>query len=137
MATVLIVDDDPVSRVLLKSILDNLGYTTFEAEDGRSATHLYRQHLHDVVLLDMIMPDKDGFETLFDLRNSNRDAKIVMMTGGGMFTVNLYEQFAQSLHIPHLLIKPFVPENVARAVAETLNNAERDQILQGQSGFRV
>ncbi len=130
MATILVVDDDPVSRFVLTSILKNLGYTTTEAVDGRSAADLYRQDLHDVVLLDMIMPGRDGFETLFDLRAIHRHAKIIMMTGGGMFTVNLYEKLAHSLHIPPLLIKPFSPEIVAKAVTEALNNVEPEQILQ-------
>lgn len=128
MATVLIIDDDPVSRMILNNILQNLGYTTFETDNGRSGTNIYREHLPDVVMLDMIMPEKDGFETLFDLRNIHREAKIIMMTGGGRITIDLYQQLARSLRIPELLLKPFSAEVVAKAVADMLNHREPDAV---------
>lgn len=124
MATVLIVDNDPVSRTILKSILQNLSYTTFEADDGRTGTNIYREHRPDVVILEMLMPEKDGFETLFDLRKISHEAKIIMMTGGGRITIDLYQKLAHSLRIPELLIKPFSAEVVAKAVANMLNLSE-------------
>ncbi len=119
MATLLIVDDDPGSRMILKAILANLGYDTVEAADGFAAINLYRQHLPDLVLLDMIMPEKDGFETLTDLRTLNRDAGIIMMTGSRI-TTDLSEQLARSLRIPQVLTKPFAAGLVAKVVAEAL-----------------
>ena len=132
MANVLIIDDDPVSRTTLKNILQNLGYTTFEADNGQYGTNLYRQNRPDVVMLDLLMPGKDGFETLFDLRNIHREAKIIMMTGGGRITIDLYQRLAV-IAIPELLSKPFSAEGAAKAVATALNNAERDRILQNTS----
>lgn len=120
MSSVLVVDDDPVTRYLLRKILQQCGHTVFEAMNGTTATTLYREHLHDFVLLDILMPDKDGFETLFDLRGINPKAKVIMMTAGGRMTIDLYEQLSRSLRIPHLLTKPFEVDTVLKVVGGIL-----------------
>lgn len=135
MATVLIIDDDPICRTNLRCVLELLGHTVFEAESSRAATDLYRQLLTDLIMLDMHMPDRDGFETLFFLRDIRREARIIMMTEGGTITLHLYQQMARSLRMPELLTKPFSAEAVASAVTNTLDSDKRDGIgiLQGES----
>lgn len=117
MATVLVIDDDQENRAQLICILRDLGYTTFEATDGRAGIGLFRDHMPDVVLLEVLMSERDGFETLFQLRRVYRNAKIVMMTRGGRVTNEIYERMARSLGLPDLLIRPFSAEVLAQSIA--------------------
>jgi len=73
--SILIVDDDPISRILLSTCLQEEGYITRTAENGRQALDLLQSDRFDLVLLDLLMPEMDGFEVLkwikarTDLRN--------------------------------------------------------------------
>jgi signal transduction histidine kinase/DNA-binding response OmpR family regulator len=68
--TVLLVDDDEVTRYLLGGELAKLGYRVIEARDGREAISLMERDSPDAVILDIVMPDMNGFEVLRQMRNS-------------------------------------------------------------------
>jgi diguanylate cyclase (GGDEF)-like protein len=80
---VLIVDDDPVTQRLHKHALDRNDISVITAEDGRSALASFMEHKPDMILLDVQMPDMDGFEVCEAIRNlgSGRDVPILMITG--------------------------------------------------------
>lgn len=59
--TVLIVDDDPVTRLLMKQSLQDPSLTIIEAQTGEQAIDLFAEHLPDITLLDVSMPGMDGF----------------------------------------------------------------------------
>jgi signal transduction histidine kinase/CheY-like chemotaxis protein len=67
--TVLLVDDDEVTRYLLGESLVNLGYRILEAHNGREAIRIAESHIPDVMVLDIIMPDLSGFEVLREIRS--------------------------------------------------------------------
>jgi CheY-like chemotaxis protein len=81
--TVLVVDDEPSVRSLLKNMLERLGLQVIEAEDGRVATEIFRDRADeiDAVLLDLTMPRMDGAETFRALRQMRPDARVVLMSG--------------------------------------------------------
>src|SRR5947207_14526471 len=60
--SILVVDDDPVVRSLLRAALKTDGFTVFEAADGEEGCRLYEQHRPDLLRLDLIMPRMDGYE---------------------------------------------------------------------------
>jgi signal transduction histidine kinase len=64
----LIVDDDPINRMLLSAILQEQGYLIYTAEHGRRALELLAQQPFDAVLLDLIMPELDGFQVLEQIK---------------------------------------------------------------------
>jgi putative two-component system response regulator len=80
--TVLIVDDDKRSVALLETILQGLGYKTASAADGRIALRLVAAELPDLVLLDIMMPNMDGFETVARLKGNPRTkaVPVIMLT---------------------------------------------------------
>jgi CheY-like chemotaxis protein len=83
---VLVVDDHADSRDMLFTILKTEGYDVALAGDGDQGLELYRSHPADVVLLDMVMPRKDGLATIRDLHVEFPDVTILAMsgdTGGG------------------------------------------------------
>lgn len=81
-ALVLVVDDDPVQRLLTSTTLSDGGFTTLEAEDGEQALHLFQREQPDLVLLDVVMPGLDGFAVCEALRRhpGGRDLPVLMVT---------------------------------------------------------
>jgi CheY-like chemotaxis protein len=80
---VLIVDDEQFMRVIFRDALAEAGFMTTTAEDGISAVNIFKDMQPDLVLLDLVMPMKDGFETCQDIRNlpEGRYTPILMVTG--------------------------------------------------------
>ena len=81
-APVLVVDDDATLRELLRRILENAGYTVVEAENGRVALERLRTMAPGVILLDLMMPEMDGFEVVAEMRRHEawRTIPIVVVT---------------------------------------------------------
>ena len=81
--TVLVIDDDQSIRDVIVKFLQYLGYTPFEAEDGKIGIQLYDEHDPDVVLLDLHMPEVDGFEVLKAIRVRSDDTPVIIISGVG------------------------------------------------------
>jgi DNA-binding response OmpR family regulator len=78
----LVVDDDDDIRLLLEELLRGAGYAVETAVDGRAALRAFHEHPADLVVLDLSMPDLDGFETLERLRDLS-DAPVILLTARG------------------------------------------------------
>ncbi|MFC5467351.1 response regulator [Cohnella suwonensis] len=79
----LIVDDQVGIRILLLEVFATEGYDTFQAANGRAALDIVRNHRPDLVLLDMKIPGMDGLEILKQIKEYDRDIKVIMMTAYG------------------------------------------------------
>jgi DNA-binding response OmpR family regulator len=104
MASVLIVDDQDMVRKTLRLALESEGLDVREAVDGDEALRLYRTSPADVVVTDIVMPNKEGIETIFELRRSAPRVKIIAMSGRD--TVDFLDM-ARKLGADHVLRKPF------------------------------
>jgi DNA-binding response OmpR family regulator len=104
MASVLIVDDQDMVRRTLRLALESEGLDVREAGDGDEALRLYRKTPADVVITDIVMPNKEGIETIFELRRSSPKVKIIAMSGRD--TVDFLDM-ARKLGADHALRKPF------------------------------
>ncbi len=78
---VLVVDDDEYFRYLVRQILEPAGFKIIEAENVQQGLNMVRTRLVDAILLDIVMPDRDGFEALPELRNAAPNVKIVTVSG--------------------------------------------------------
>ena len=78
-ATVLVVDDEPHILDLVTTILEHQGYGVIEAHDGDEALTLLREHVPDLILLDVMMPGRDGFEILKEIRAIS-NVPVIMLT---------------------------------------------------------
>ena len=79
MAKILLVDDAAFMRMMLKTTLTQAGYTDLiEAEDGAKAVEIYTAERPDLVFMDITMPNKDGLETLKEIKALDPNATIVM-----------------------------------------------------------
>jgi two-component system, cell cycle response regulator DivK len=86
MKTVLIADDKPAGRDLIRTILESCGYTVFEAVNGKEALRQARQTHPNLIILDLHMPDVDGFGVVAELRRDPEFAStpIVALTASAM-----------------------------------------------------
>ncbi len=80
MPKVLVIDDDTVCRIALCSILSKHGLSVISAPNGREGERLFRSEHPDVIIVDIYMPEMDGFEIISTVRNSNPDVPIVAIS---------------------------------------------------------
>src|SRR5215471_7247672 len=81
MARILIIDDDADTRSLLEEVLKSARHQTVTAADGKEGYRQYLANPADLVITDMFMPGKDGFETIVELRKQFPAVSIIAMTG--------------------------------------------------------
>lgn len=126
MPRILIIDDEPLVRAVLRSILERHGHTVMEAPDGRAGLALWHQTPSDLVLTDMFMPECDGIEVIRQLTRVWPQAKIIAMTGGaknGDFTSTVAPA-ALRLGAQHMLLKPFTKQTLLAVISTVLNPQE-------------
>lgn len=113
MTKIMVVDDDPHIRQLVKVFLSKEGFSILEAEDGEEALALLEEQQIDLIILDVMMPNMDGWELCRELRDYYSDSfPILMLTAKGE-TKQKVKGF--NLGVDDYLVKPFDPiELVAR-----------------------
>ena len=86
MGRIFVIEDDDQVRMLYRDILVKAGHEVIEARDGREGMRLFRQAPGDLVITDIIMPKKDGVETIRELKRDFPGVKIIAITGArGIF----------------------------------------------------
>lgn len=83
MATILVIDDEEIIRVLLRSALEGEGYEVTEAANGREGLDLYRQKPSNLIITDILMPEMSGLDMLLELTREFLDAKVIAVSGAG------------------------------------------------------
>jgi two-component system chemotaxis response regulator CheY len=118
MPKVLIVDDTAFMRKLLRNILFSAGLDVAgEAENGKEAVELFKQHKPDLVTMDIIMPEMNGIEALKKIKSIEPNAKVIMCTAVGQ------EQMVKAaikLGAKGYIIKPFQAPKVIEEVKKVL-----------------
>ena len=119
--TILLIDDSPDVRAVLRVALESEGYSVLEAADGREGVRLYREHRPALVLLDIVMPEKDGIETVKEILAIDATAVIFTMTGkdaGGD-----YQEAAKLLGAKRGFRKPIRMDELVAAIRLQLRTA--------------
>jgi len=117
---ILVIDDDDQIRDMLRKMLERSGYDVEEAADGIEGIRLYRQKPVDLIITDILMPKKDGKETILEIREESPDAKIIAMTGGGWIGPEIDLDIAEKLGAMRTFAKPIQQEELLEAVRELL-----------------
>lgn len=121
MATILVIDDDQEVREFLVTVLQRAGHEVASAPNGRDGVSMFRSNPVQVVITDIIMPEKDGIETILDLRREHPDLKVIAISGGGRTTPENYLHSARLLGADRAIRKPFKNEEILQAVDELVN----------------
>ncbi len=119
-ATILITDDDPTLRAIGAELLTCEGYRVLEAEDGDEALRLIEAESVDLVILDMLMPNKDGLETIMDLRRRGSGVRILAISSGGSMGVDTLLKSAMIFGADRALSKPLPLSTFADTIAQML-----------------
>jgi DNA-binding response OmpR family regulator len=120
---VLVVDDDVMVLQALTIMLEDRGFKVLTAVDGVQGLRLYRQHRPDLVLTDIIMPEKEGIALTRELRREFPDARIVAMSGGGRVGKSDYVAIATALGADAGLYKPFDDDELVATLRTVLERA--------------
>jgi YesN/AraC family two-component response regulator len=121
MENILIIDDETPIRSMVRLILERAGYTVREAQDGIEGIRVFRETPADLVITDLIMPNKDGIGMIIELKKDFPALKIIAMSGGGLNRPEGYLRGAQKLGAACTLSKPLNRNDLLRAVRDTLN----------------
>jgi len=122
LTRILVVDDESEIRALVSRILKQAGYDVIEAADGKEGTRLFRENLPELLITDIIMPEKEGIETIMELRRDFPNVKIIAISGGGKALArDTCLRFAKGLGASRALAKPFSRQELLDAVQEVLN----------------
>ncbi len=118
MTKILVVDDDPQIRRRIVRILTAAGHEMIEAKDGWEGLRLFRVHQPTLVITDILMPEKDGLETIRDLRSDASRVAIIAMTGNGHNMMFL--DIAKKMGADVVIAKPFRAPDLVEAVNKLL-----------------
>lgn len=120
MNSVLVIDDDPVFCRIVEGILEKDGYEVTTAGDAQSGISRFGELNPDLVIVDILMPGKEGMATILELREANPDAHILAITGGGNFAAHDVLRIAELLGADNSLKKPFEPAVLLATVKRCL-----------------
>lgn len=122
MKRILIIDNNTNLRELLKQMLEQEGYEVIDAKDGKEGTKLYRQMPTDLVITDVVMPEKDGIETIRELKRDFPNVKIIATSGSSRTLAAQYCLSAmKALGAECVFTKPFGRKEMLDAVHELLD----------------
>ncbi|MEW6218391.1 MAG: response regulator [Thermodesulfobacteriota bacterium] len=121
MAKILVVDDEPSIRDLLQRLLADAGHAVRTAADGEEALTFFQQEPADLVIVDLIMPRKDGLNTIVDILEASPNTGVIAISGGGQaIGAGRYLRLAQELGAVHVLSKPLDMLELFGAIDATL-----------------
>ncbi len=117
MPSVLVVDDEDQVRQLIRETLELAGYEVEEARNGKEGLERYRNKSADLVIMDVLMPDQDGLESILILRREFPNSRVIAMTGGSdMIGMLNFLDVAKMLGARRTLQKPFEVKTLLEAV---------------------
>ena len=121
---ILVVEDEETVRFLISSALEKVGHTVAEAENGVEAERLLKAQTFDLVITDLIMPERDGLETIRYLRAHHPEVKIIAVSTPS--TLMLLE-CARLLGAHGTLAKPFTLMDLEQAVDRVMTDSPADR----------
>ena len=123
MAKILVIDDNDLVRASTRTILETEGYVVEEASDGDGGIASAKSVLPDLILTDIVMPNKEGIEMIRDLRSRGYDGPIIAMSGGGRLDATEVLDLAGKLGADACIAKPFKRAELLAKIKACLDNA--------------
>ena len=125
-ARILVIDDDDLVRDTVRDMLESGGHEARAVADGVAGLDALAADPADLVVTDILMPNKDGVETIIALRRRFPGVKIIAMSGGGQARNLDFLELAAKVGASEVLVKPFTREALLAAVARVLGTPGRE-----------
>lgn len=123
MSKILVIDDSRSIIDILDNYLTFEGYEVLTAENGNRGIDLIKKHKPDLVVTDIIMPEKDGVEVAMYLKLYYPEIKVVAMSAGGAIFAEDHLSNIRKLGADYVLVKPFTKKEILSAVSAALRTA--------------
>lgn len=128
MTRVLVIDDEESIRWVFREMLEPQGYQIAEAPDGKVGLELYRKQPADLVIVDLLMPEKEGLETILELRRMDPGSKIIAISGGFLDGAFDLLPVARKFGAQRTFHKPFNLDEMEVAIRELLGPVTPNQV---------
>ena len=120
MAKILIIDDEWPIRAALRRVLEGAGHEVVDAPNGEEGMRLYREHPADLVVTDILMPEKDGLEVVRELQRDFPQVTVIGISGVGRTGKLDYLSYAKTFGATRIFSRPFDLKEFLEAVEESL-----------------
>lgn len=126
MAKILVIDDDDTVRLSVRLALEDAEHDVDEASNGAEGLDRLKVQMADLVVTDIFMPEKEGLETIDEIRRDYPQVKIIAISGGGRIDPQDYLEIAKQLGADRVLFKPFDIQLMLDVVDELLKGDAAD-----------
>ncbi len=123
MAKILVIDDDPYCVSLLKIAFEQSGHTAFTATNGKTGLQAACDETFDLIITDILMPEKDGLELIIELKKHKPDVKVIAISGGGVLHSEDCLKMAKLFGAQHVMGKPLDIKKLVELVNELISPA--------------
>lgn len=120
MALILVMDDDDIFRSLVRNCLELVDHEVMEAANGLEGLKLCKDHTFDLVISDLIMPDKEGLETITEIKKKYPNTPIIAVSAGIGQDASNYLNIAKKLGAQLTLQKPVETQDLLEATEKLL-----------------
>lgn len=120
MPAVLLLEDNAAYRALMTEVLTLAGFVVHAAPDGRRVAEMLRERPIDLVITDLVMPERDGIEILTELHYTHPKLPVIAISGDMPLNTELYLTIAQKLGASRVLAKPFKMDRLIAAARAAL-----------------
>lgn len=122
MAKILIIDDEPAIAAMLKKMVEKAGHSCMISFNGVDGLAIFDSFEPEILITDIIMPEKEGLEIILELRKRNPELKIIAISGGGRFNYEGYLNSAKHFGANAIFPKPLDLKLLMNKITELLNN---------------
>jgi DNA-binding response OmpR family regulator len=122
MAKILVIDDEPSILLMIKKMLEKAGHEVEMALNGKEGMQIFENNKADLLITDIIMPEKEGLETIVEMRKKYPDLKIIAISGGGRISADGYLPGAKLLGANMVFQKPLIQKEFLEAVSFLLKD---------------
>jgi len=123
MVRILIVDDDSNVRAALRQKLEDMGHRVRDASNGRNALLIADKQQPDIAIVDILMPEMDGIETIKEFRRKDYRFPIIAMPAHGTAKSTWYGDIAKLFGADDVLEKPFTPKEIETIVDRVIEQS--------------
>ena len=124
LALILLVDDDPQMLRLLTDVIELDNHQALMAEDGELALAYFEHQTPDLVITDILMPNKEGLEFISEIREMHPNLKIIAYSGGGSADPESYLEFASGMGADRVFTKPMPLASLRSEIKSLLEESE-------------